>query len=428
MFELPRGGERALLVHLALTRKHISTPLIDEFVQLVTSASIQAIHTLTTSRQEPDNNYFIGVGKLEELRELVTTHQIDLVLFNHTLSPAQERNLEKELNCQVRDRNGLILAIFAKRARTSEGKLQVELARLVHLKTRLVRGWTHLEKQQGGIGVRGGPGEKQIELDRRLIDDQIKRIRVELEQLTHRRQLNRKARQRAEIPVVALVGYTNAGKSTLFNYLTRAKVYAADQLFATLDATARRVELPSKQTVIFTDTVGFIQQLPHDLIAAFHSTLDETREADLLLHIVDASDPERALRIEQVNQVLTEIEANHVPQVLVYNKIDLLADEVAHFDFHAETQEIQKIWLSAHSGEGIAELLDFLANQLGNRPVHHQVRIPASEGRLRAQLFKYGNVLNEQFAENGDCVLEIDMPQQQFERLSAKEPHLQVLK
>ncbi len=421
MFERHQGGERALLVHVTLTQFSEQASLT-EFAELVRSAGATIIGQITGTRRLPDPKSFIGSGKVEEIARFVADEAIDLVLFNHTLSPAQERNLEREFKCRVLDRTGLILDIFAQRARSFEGKLQVELAQLKHLSTRLVRGWTHLERQKGGIGLRG-PGETQLETDRRLLAERIKHIHRRLEKVTQQRSLSRQARQRAELPVVSLVGYTNAGKSTLFNRLTDAAVYAADQLFATLDTTVRRLELSNRGAVILADTVGFIQHLPHDLIAAFRATLDETRSATVLLHVVDASDPERQMRIEQVNQVLAEVGAAEVRQILVYNKIDQLPDEPARVEYDSEGQ-VQRIWLSAMAGNGLELLLNALEGVAHPDVVHQWVCVPAHNGQLRARLFQIGRVLQEQHAENGDCWLEVEMQTRQFNQLTHAEPNL----
>ena len=329
MFERPKRGERVVLVHLNLSggrsRHHVGSGAeeLAELHELALAAAGRPVATLTGTRSSPDPKYFVGSGKAEEIRACVEREQAEVVLFNHTLSPAQERNLEKLLQCRVVDRTGLILDIFAQRASSYEGKLQVELAQLRHLSTRLVRGWTHLERQKGGIGLRG-PGETQLETDRRLIGERIKQINKRLIKVRSQREQGRRARRKAGLFTASLVGYTNTGKSTLFNRLTGASVYAANQLFATLDPTVRRVEPEQGPAFIVTDTVGFIRNLPHDLVAAFHSTLQETRDADLLLHVIDAHADDHQICAEQVNRVLKEIGAEDVPQLQVYNKIDLL--------------------------------------------------------------------------------------------------------
>ncbi|MCW8909930.1 MAG: GTPase HflX, partial [Gammaproteobacteria bacterium] len=322
MFERPGIGERAILVHMDLNDEHRRENL-NEFKELATSAGASVVDVVTTRRYSPDPKYFIGRGKADEILQLIEANQIDLVLFNHALSPSQERNLEGLFKCRVLDRTGLILDIFAQRARTFEGKLQVELAQLKHLSTRLIRGWTHLERQKGGIGLRG-PGETQLETDRRLLGQRMKQINKRLTKVRKQREQGRQARQKAEVPTIALVGYTNAGKSTLFNMLTESDVYAQDQLFATLDPTLRRLELNDGQSVIMADTVGFIRHLPHDLVEAFRSTLQETEQAHLLLHIIDAADELRLDNIDAVDGVLKEIGADEVPQIQIMNKIDLL--------------------------------------------------------------------------------------------------------
>ncbi len=425
MFERPRGGERAILVSVTLIKLADQVPL-EEFTELAQSAGVITVAKITGTRDVPDPNSFIGRGKLEEIEVLVRKHQADIVLFNHTLTPGQERNLERALQCRVLDRTGVILDIFAQRACSFEGKLQVELAQLKHLSTRLVRGWSHLERQKGGIGLRG-PGETQLETDRRLIAERIKSINKRLSKVTQQRELGRKARYRAQLPVISLVGYTNAGKSTLFNYLTHANVFVANQLFATLDATLRRLTLFNKTTVILADTVGFIQQLPHDLVAAFRATLDETRQATLLLHVVDASDPERQWCVEQVNQVLTEMGAAKIPQIIIYNKLDHLTNEKPHSERDNQGR-VNKIWLSALSGAGIDLLYEALAEQLSQKRVHYWVRVPVQAGDLRSRLFSEAMVLHEHYASNGDSLLEVDMSTQLFTQLTKTEPRLQLMR
>ncbi len=413
LFERPRGGERAILVHLRLQVGECGDP--DEFLQLVVSAGAQPVAQVWGSRHAPDPKYFVGKGKAEDIGALVKTERAELVIFDHMLSPAQERNLERLFGCRVLDRTGLILDIFAQRARTFEGKLQVELAQLRHLSTRLVRGWTHLERQKGGIGLRG-PGETQLETDRRLIGGRIKQIKRRLEKVRRQRRQGRRSRSRANVPTVSLIGYTNAGKSTLFNALTQAGVYAADQLFATLDPTLRRVEIADAGPVVLADTVGFVQNLPHDLVAAFRSTLEETQESQLLLHVIDAADPERQQRVEQVNQVLREIGAEQLPQLQVYNKIDLLGDQPPRVDYDERNRPC-RIWLSAARNQGLELLLEAMKQFFGRAFRHCWVYLPASEGRVRARLYAHDVVLSEKPAKDGGCWLEIQAQQATLRRL-----------
>jgi GTP-binding protein HflX len=348
-----RKGEPAILVHIHFSADRIREDL-EEFQELAQSAGACILAVITGSRQAPDPKYFIGTGKADEIRQQVAHHQVQLVLINHNLSPTQERNLEKLFQCRVLDRTGLILDIFAQRARSFEGKLQVELALLNHMATRLVRGWTHLERQRGGIGLRG-PGETQLEVDRRLIRNRIKTIHKRLEKVRQQREQSRRARSKAVVPTIALVGYTNVGKSTLFNLLTGADVYSANQLFATLDPTLRRAFLAEGCSVILADTVGFIRHLPHSLVEAFRATLEEVTKADLLLHVIDTHDPLRDTHIAQVNAVLAEIEAADVPQILVYNKIDLCPEILPHLDAALE-EHPPCAWISAEKKRGIEEL------------------------------------------------------------------------
>jgi GTP-binding protein HflX len=321
LFDRPDAGEKALVVHLAINQSFSEDDLA-EFIQLVISANVEPVVTVKGSRRAPDSKYFIGKGKLDEVKHILHETCADVVLFNHTLSPSQQRNLEKVLEVRVLDRTNLILDIFAQRAKSFEGKLQVELAQLQHLSTRLIKGWTHLERQKGGIGLRG-PGETQLETDRRLIGQRIRQIKSRLLKVGRQREQGRRGRQRADVPTISLVGYTNAGKSTLFNALTNSSIYAADQLFATLDPTLRQVKHVDYGEFVLADTVGFIQDLPHELVAAFRSTLQETIEADLLLHVVDASSPNRQEQMREVNTVLKAIGADKIPQMMVYNKIDI---------------------------------------------------------------------------------------------------------
>ncbi len=373
---------------------------------------------MVSSRRRPDPRHFIGKGKLDELKTLIRANDAELVISSAALSPSQERNLERELKCRVLDRAGLILDIFAQRARSFEGKLQVELAQLRHLSTRLVRGWTHLERQKGGIGLRG-PGETQLETDRRLIGRRIRQLKERLEHVDTRRSMNRRNRMRAEIPTVALVGYTNAGKSTLFNALTDADVYVQDQLFATLDPTVRRLDLPEGGHVILADTVGFVRDLPHELIAAFRSTLQEAREADLILHLIDASDPNRWQRVRQVNSVLKQLDADEVPQIRVYNKIDKLDRKPRITNNRAG--EGRAVWLSALSGEGLPMLKEAIARRLSQKTVQRFLRLSPAQGRQRAKLFELGAVINEDTREDGGWLLELKMSEKDLRRFLKRE-------
>lgn len=366
LIDRPDSGERAILVHLDFPQEENREEL-DEFRELVVSAGAQPLDVVKGSRRSPHPRYFVGSGKAEEIKASVLTHNAEVVLFNHVLSPSQERNLEQLLQCRVLDRTGLILDIFAQRAQSHEGKLQVELAQLKHMSTRLVRGWTHLERQKGGIGLRG-PGETQLETDRRLLSARIKRIRKRLDKVGSQRDQGRRHRKRQDVISVSLVGYTNAGKSTLFNRLSGAGVYAADKLFATLDPTLRRVDIGAGEQIVLADTVGFIRHLPHDLVASFQSTLIETREASLLLHVVDASSDRRDENIEQVNQVLNEIGADHVPQIVVYNKLDLV-DGATPRVTEDENGRVTRIWVSSKTGAGIDMLRDVLYDACYKNPI-----------------------------------------------------------
>ena len=417
MFERPQSGERAILVHAAVGGAP-DTIEREEFVELATSAGAVVVAELISARKSPDPRSFIGKGKVGELLESVEENQVDLIISSAPLSPSQERNLEKSLNCRVLDRSGLILDIFAQRARTFEGKLQVELAQLRHLSTRLIRGWTHLERQKGGIGLRG-PGETQLETDRRLIGKRIRQLKGRLDQVDSRRTMNRQNRIRAEIPTVAIVGYTNAGKSTLFNALTDAGVYVEDKLFATLDPTMRKMKLPDDSHAILVDTVGFVRDLPHELIAAFRSTLQETREADLILHLIDASDADRWQRVRQVNAVLKELDADQVPQIRVYNKIDKL-DRKPRLT-NNRRGEGRAVWLSAVTGEGIPLLPQAIGDRLRRKKVNGTIRLNFSQGRLRALLFDLGAVQAESALEDGGWLLELKLGEREFARLVKRE-------
>lgn len=412
MFERPQSGERAVLVHASSDGLPDDSER-EEFAELARSAGAVVAAELLSSRRRPDARYFIGKGKLDELRKLIEQDDVELVIFSAALSPSQERNLERALCCRVVDRAGLILDIFAQRARSFEGKLQVELAQLRHLSTRLVRGWTHLERQKGGIGLRG-PGETQLETDRRLIGDRIRQLKERLDNVDTRRTMNRRNRVRAEIPTVALVGYTNAGKSTLFNALTDADVYVKDQLFATLDPTVRRLDLPEGEHVVLADTVGFVRDLPHELIAAFRSTLQEAREADLILHLIDASDPNRWQRVRQVNTVLKQLDADQVPQIRVYNKIDKL-DRQPRITNNRDG-EGRAVWLSAITGEGIPMLKDAIARRLRQKTVQRVIHLLPKQGRQRAKLFELGAVTSEELLPEGGWTLELRMTEKDLRR------------
>lgn len=406
MFDRPgSSGERAVLVHL--TFHHDQEDLL-ELKELAKSAGTEPVHVVTGSRKAPDSKYFVGTGKLEELKAAVLAHSADVVLFNHSLTPSQERNLETSLGVRVVDRNGLILDIFAQRAQSFEGKLQVELAQLKHLSTRLVRGWTHLERQKGGIGLRG-PGETQLETDRRLLALRIKQIQQRLVKVDKQRHQSRSKRKKADIATVSLVGYTNAGKSTLFNQLTGADIYAADQLFATLDPTLRNCELTDNSAIVLADTVGFIRHLPHELVAAFKSTLQEASDANLLLHVVDAHSEDRDEIISQVNRVLEAIDADKIRQIEVFNKIDLMDNIPPHIDRDDEGNPI-RVWLSAGRGEGI-ELLKQALSELfaSSTKVKKCCYLLPSQGDIRAKLFSCTKIIDEHIGEDGSSKLIVEM-------------------
>ena len=429
-FDRPDSGELAVMVHLLLPQS-ADTDNPREFEELVLSAGGDPVALLGGQRSAPHAKYFIGTGKLEELQALVLEHEAELVIFNHELSPSQERNLEKALECRVLDRTGLILDIFAQRARTHEGKLQVELAQLEHMSTRLIRGWTHLERQKGGIGLRG-PGETQLESDRRLLRARIKTIGKRLDKVRKQREQGRRARSRADIPTVSLVGYTNAGKSTLFNAITDAGVYAEDQLFATLDPTMRRISLPDVGPAVLADTVGFISNLPHRLVESFRATLEEAASADLLLHIIDAADDERQHNIEQVNIVLAEIHAHEIPVLMVYNKIDLMGEGMKPRVDCDEQGRPVAVWLSAqqsvHDRSGLTLLFEALAELLSHDIIHETIKLSSEMGSLRARLYRHNAVLTEQYHADGGCELEIRLPEGDLKRmLSAEKLSMQQL-
>ncbi len=418
MFERPRHGERAILVHLDI--HHADSPDdLDELVELTESAGAEVVGMITGSRNQPDPKYFVGKGKVGEIESLIHASEAEVIIFDHALTPAQERNLEAALKCRVLDRTGLILDIFAQRASTFEGKLQVELAQLRHLSTRLIRGWTHLERQKGGIGLRG-PGETQLETDRRLIGGRIKQINTRLEKVRAQRNESRKSRRHADVSAISLVGYTNAGKSTLFNRLTGARVYAADQLFATLDPTLRRIQIPGAGPLVISDTVGFIRHLPHDLVAAFRATLEETRQADLLLHVIDASAEDRLERIENVKDVIEEIGAGDVPVIEVWNKIDLLEDVKPAID-NDEAGLPRRVWLSSVTGEGINGLFGAVRDFFRQYKVSSWLSVAMAAARIRARLYEMGAVVEERLGEDAAWQIKVELPQPYLDHICLEE-------
>ena len=414
MFDRPRGGERAILVNVEIAGPSTFGDAA-EFAELAVSAGVAPVATVVARRTKPDPKYFVGMGKAAEIRDVVSATTADVVLFDRSLSPAQERNLEKLLECRVLDRTGVILDIFAQRARSFEGKLQVEMAQLRHLSTRLVRGWTHLERQRGGIGLRG-PGETQLETDRRLIGKRIAVLAERLDKVRRQRAQGARARRRASLSTVALVGYTNAGKSTLFNRLTSSEAFAADQLFATLDTTLRRMTVPGEHPVLLSDTVGFIRDLPPELIAAFHATLDETKDASLLLHVIDSSAEDIDMRRSEVQAVLARIEADTTPVIEVYNKIDLVAGALARVEHNSVGVPI-RVWVSAHSGRGLDTLRSAVAAHLDQSKVRQRISLPAHAGRLRAQLYATGAVLSEACMAEGGWELEVSVSSARWSNL-----------
>ena len=413
--------DKAVVVHVFFSQnKNIED--LQEFQLLAESANVEILQIITTSRATPQAKYFIGEGKAQEIADAVKALDADVVLVNHQLTPAQTRNLESICQCRVVDRTGVILDIFAQRARSHEGKLQVELAQLKHLSTRLVRRKTGLDQQKGAVGLRG-PGETQLETDRRLIKVRIAQLQNRLAKVEKQRNQNRQTRQKADIPTISLVGYTNAGKSTLFNFITQANVYAADQLFATLDPTLRRLQIQDVGTAILADTVGFVRQLPHDLVSAFKSTLQETVEASLLLHVIDAADARKIENIEAVNLVLEEIRADKVPALLVYNKIDLLENVAPHIEYDDENKPVA-VYLSAHSGEGLDLLLEAIKERLKNEILSFTLTLLPQEGKIRHALYQLDSICHEQILDEGEFILNVQIDKVEWLKLCKQFPKL----
>jgi len=421
LLDRPETGERALVVHLKARDPRLTADLC-EFRELALSAGAIVVDTVICSSESHSPKYLIGTGKVEELKQLIPGHEIEVILINHDISPAQERNLEQELQCRVVDRTRLILDIFAQRAHTFEGKLQVELAQLQHMSTRLIRGWTHLERQRGGIGLRG-PGETQLEEDRRVIRDKISNIKERLHKVESQREQGRHARMKAQIPGVSLVGYTNAGKSSIFKSLTKESVYIADQLFATLDPTLRSIQLPFVGKVIVADTVGFIRDLPHDLVDAFKATLKETADADLLLHVIDCSDDLWREKKIQVERVLHQIGSLNVPLLEVYNKIDLVGDLSPGFERdHNGTISIVRV--SAKENLGIDDLQQAIAERLCKDVVRGELKLEPTQAKERAYLYNVGAIESEKVDKHGNWFLEITLQKARWDSLCNQFPGL----
>ena len=414
LFERPDSGDKAVLLHVELRGQ--DNPGQDEFAELARSAQINVVQVASAKRSAPHPRWFVGSGKVDDLKALLQWADASLILINHDLSPGQQRNLEQALECRMITRTELILTIFAERARSHEGQLQVELAQLKHAQTRLVRGWTHLDRQKGGIGMRGA-GEKQIELDQRMLSARVKATEQKLQDVARRRRQNRRSRNRKGTPTVSLVGYTNAGKSTLFNAITQAEVFAQDLLFATLDPTTRKIKVPGAGNVVMTDTVGFVSALPHALVEAFKATLEEVVHSDLLLHVVDGSDPLREDRIEQVQAVLDDIGAAEVPSLIIVNKADLMdAEQRALLD--------NTVLVSALTGQGVTQLLNSIGTALGV-VAPHQVLLSPKDGKNRAWLYQSGAVLEETLLTDGSVKLTVQADDKLLGQMRQRQVHVE---
>lgn len=410
LFDRPEAGRLTLLLQVELRKA--DNPDGHELAELARSADLVVVDTILARRDAPDSRWFVGSGKVQEIKALLALTDAEILLINHDLSPGQQRNLEQELGCRLITRTELILTIFAERARSHEGQLQVELAQLKHAQTRLVRGWTHLDRQKGGIGLRGA-GEKQIELDQRMLAERLKATEQKLSDVAKRREQNRRGRNRRGTPTVSLVGYTNAGKSTLFNSVTNADVLTEDKLFATLDPTMRRINVPGAGEVVLTDTVGFVSSLPHSLVEAFKATLEEVVHCDLLLHVIDIADPLWQERVEQVEAVLKEIGAKEVPSIRVMNKADLLSEEERqHFEYSDRL-------VSAVKGQGLNELMQFIGSALGV-VAPHEVLLGAGDGKTRAWLYQSGAVLDETLLTDGRLQLTVQADEHLLGQLKKK--------
>ena len=420
-FDRPESGSRVLLIHIHKLDSELATQ--EELAELVRSADLLPVGCLSSNRRFPHPGTFIGGGKVQEIADWLAENECDLIVFGDDLSPTQERNLEQTLEKRVLGRTGLILEIFARRARTHEGKLQVELAQLDHASSRLVRGWTHLDRQRGGSGRGagaaaglGGAGETQLEADQRMISDRIKRINLRLAKVQRQRSQNRRSRSRSDTKTISLAGYTNAGKSTLFNQLCSAGVHAEDQLFATLDPTLRRLELPIIGRAVLADTVGFIRQLPHALVDAFRATLEEVSQADLILHVVDAATPLRDERMDEVNLVLEEIGAENIPQLVVYNKVDLMGEK-PRVERDSKGQ-IRRVWVSSVTGEGKTLLLDAIAERLAGDVIETSITLGPEDGRMRARFFEIGAVIDETACEDGSVEMHLKIEESSFRKIA----------